>query len=590
MPASNPKPPVAYRFDDVVVERDNFRVLKSGQAKTLEPRAFDVLIFLLDHRGRVVEKQELFDRVWKETFVSDGALTRIVNQIRHAVGDDPASPRYIETVHKRGYRLIADVEDGGSTTLESIPEEHTLASLAILPFANLNADPDEDYFVDGMTDLLITDLSKIGALKVISRTSAMHYKNTSRPLPEIARELNVDAVIEGSVLHVGERVRITAQLISAATDQHLWAESYERELSDVLALQSEIAQTIAGEVRVVLTHVDRARLAKVHRVNPEAHLAYLKGRYFINKGSPDAAWKAIEYFQLAIEKDPHYAIAYAGLADGFGLLAMRGCVAPREVLPKLREAAVKAVQMDDTLSEAHAVMGKLRFYCDWDWPAAEHELKLAIELSPNDTLARLPYSYYLATTGRFDEATAEIKRAWELDPFSLPINVVVGWQFYVSGQYNRAIEQWQKTTEMEPDCSLPHWMLLRVFGLMTMYEEALAEACKAFSLLVNPDVLEALENGDAHSGFKGAMDRAAQTLAAQSEIGYVKPKDVALLFVHAGREDKAVEWLERAYAERHPALFSVGVEPDWQKLHRQSRFQALLQRVGLRAIIPANNN
>ncbi|HSB07909.1 MAG TPA: winged helix-turn-helix domain-containing protein [Blastocatellia bacterium] len=354
---------ITYYFDDVAVDCDNFRVLKRGEAKAVEPRAFDVLIYLIEHRGRVVEKQELFDQVWKETFVTDGALTRIIKEIRQFIGDDAGSPRYLETLPKRGYRFIAFVEEVPSAAGEA-PEQgavESIDSLAVLPFANLNADPEQDYFVEGITDLLITDLGKIGALKVISRTSVMQYKQARKPLPEIAEELRVKAVVEGSVLRVGERVRITVQLIEAATDRHLWAESYERDLRDVLALQSEVAQAIAREIQVALTPEEKVRLASVHPVNPEAHLAYLKGHYFLEKYSPDSIMKAIDCFQLAIEKDPNYAAAYAGLAYVYGVFVMAGFAPPRETIPKARAAVLKAVEMDDTLADAHSSWAESSF-------------------------------------------------------------------------------------------------------------------------------------------------------------------------------------------------------------------------------------
>lgn len=309
--------PVIYCFDDVVIERDNFRVLKRDQARTLEPRAFDLLIYLVEHRGRVVEKGELFDQVWKQSFVTDSALTQEIRQIRRAIGDDADAPQYIETIPKRGYRFIAEVHEAGTQTVVT-GQSQVFDSLVVLPFANLNADPEQDYFVEGITDLLTTRLGKLRTLKVISRTSAMQYKDTRKLLPQIARELKVKAVVEGAVLRVGERMRITVQLIEAATDRHVWAESYERDLRDILSLQNEVAYTVAGRIRVSLTPEEQARLTPVRPVNPEAYEAYLKGRYFYNKWSPGCCWKAIEYFQAAIDKDPNYAAAWAGLADTYG--------------------------------------------------------------------------------------------------------------------------------------------------------------------------------------------------------------------------------------------------------------------------------
>jgi TolB-like protein len=585
-----------YHFDDVAVDRETFRIHKGDQTRTLTPRAFDLLVYLIEHRNRVVQKQELFEEIWKEAFVTDNALTRAIKDIRRVIGDDADAPRYIETVPKRGYRFIAEIETPQETKLEALKTKTGLIdvanvgiqavhSVAVLPFANLNADPEQDYFVQGMTDLLITDLSKIGSLKVISRTSVMGYKGVRKPLPEIAQELNVDAVAEGSVLRVGERVRITVQLIEAATDRHLWAESYERDLHDVLTLQSELALSIAREIHVTLTPEEKLRLASARAVNPEEHVAYLKGHYFLNKYSSDGALKATDYFQLAIEKDPNYAAAYAGLADAYGMLAFWGFTSPREVIPKVRAAVLKALEMDDTLGEAHSVLARLMFYCDWDWVAAEREFKRAIKLNANDTDARLAYSFELAVMGRLDEGMEQIRRAWELDPLSLVANCVVGWHFYASRRYEEAIAQWQKTVEMEPNFFISHRDLWRVFWLKRRYEAALDECRKAFTLLGHREVVKAIEDGYAESGYKGAMRQAAETLVAHSNERYVPPSDIALFCVHANERDEAIDWLEKAYEGHDLKLYTVGVEPDWESLHPDARFQALLQRLKLPVVV-----
>lgn len=373
--------PPTYFFDDVVVESSNFRVLKRDQVRTLEPRAFDLLIYLIEHPGRVVEKQELFEQVWKQSLVTDSALTQEIKQIRRALGDDAGAPRYIETVPKRGYRFIAEVNKAASRAEDAATDHFQIFdSLAVLPFANLNADPEMDYFVEGITDLLITDLGKIKSLKIISRTSAMQCKGTLKPLPQIAEELKVRAVIEGAVMRVGERVRITVQLIEAATDQHVWAECYERDLSDILSLQSELAKTVAEKIRVRLTPEEKARLDWRPQIHPEAYEAYLKGKYFLLKFIPGGPQKAIQHFQFALEKEPDYAAAYAALADAYGHLGFLGAVHPNEVVPKIKTAAMKALEMDDTLSEAHTVLGKHKFYYDLDRLAADWRQEVSLAL------------------------------------------------------------------------------------------------------------------------------------------------------------------------------------------------------------------
>lgn len=577
--------PSTYFFDDVVVESDNYRVLKRDQAKMLEPRAFDLLIYLIEHRGRVIEKEELFEQVWKRSFVTDSALTQEIKQIRRALGDDADAPRYIETVPKRGYRFIAKVNEPTSRIKEAAAEHsQVFDSLAVLPFANLNADPELDYFVEGITDLLITDLGKIKSLKVISRTSAMQYKGAPKPLPQIAEDLKVNAVVEGAVMRVGERVRITVQLIEAATDQHVWAECYERDLGDILSLQNELAQTVAEKIRVKLTPEEKVRLASHPRVQPEAYEAYLKGNYFLLKFIPGGPHKAIEYFRFAIEKEPDHAAAYAALADAYGHLGFWGVVPPSEINPKIKAATLKALEIDDTLCEAHTSLGKIKLYNELDRLAAEREFKRAIELNPNDIGARTIYALCLATMGRLDEALTEIKRTHELDPLSIPVSAIVGWHLYALGRYEEAIEEWQKTLEMEPNFALSHWFLWRVYRLKGMFDEALSEFFR-LPLLYNGEVMDAAKGGYAKSGYRRAMRLAAEKMAEQAKDRYAPPMHIAMLYAHAEENEQAIEWLERAYDVRDPKLISVGVEPDWESLHPSPRFQKLLQRFGLPEIV-----
>jgi TolB-like protein len=573
--------PAVYLFDDVLVETGNFRILKSNQARTLEPRAFDLLIYLIEHSGRVVEKEELFEQVWQRSFVTDSALTQEIRQIRQALGDDAAAPRYIETVPKRGYRFIAAVNETASKVKEVVAAQvEVFDSLAVLPFANLNADPELDYFVEGITDLLITDLGRIRSLKVISRTSAMQYKGACKPLPQIARELRVKAVVEGAVLRAGERVRVTVQLIEAATDQHVWAECYERDLRDILSLQNELSETIAAKIRVRLTPEEKARLASRRQIHPEAYEAYLKGNHFLLKFIPGGPQKAIEYFQFALRKEPAWAAAWAALADAYGHLGFWGIAPPNEIAPKIMAAALKALELDETLCEAHTVLGKHRFYYELDRVAAESEFRRAIELNPGDIQAGTIYALCLATMGRLEEALAEIRRTHQLDPLSIPVSAIVGWHLFALGRWDEAVEEWRKTLEMEPDFALSHWFLWRVYRLKGMFAEALNEF-NHLSLLYNREVMEAAQKGCAQSGYRGAMLRAAGQMAAQANDRYVPPMHVAMLYAHAEEPDRAAEWLERAFEAHDPKLVSVGVEPDWDSLRSSPRFQRLLYHFGL---------
>ena len=325
-----------------------------------------------------------------------------------------------------------------------------IKGLAVLPLENLSRDPEQEYFADGMTEALITDLAQIRALRVISRTSAMQYKGAKKALLEVARELNVDAVVEGSVLRSGDRVRISAQLIHAATDHHLWAKSYERDLRDILALQSEVARAIVDEIKIKLTPREQTHLARIRPVNPDAHEAYLKGRYQWNKFTEEGLKESIEYFKRATDIDPTNALSYAGLANSYSKLALFSYLAPSDACPRGKAAATKALELDNKLAEAHTAFGLIKFFFEWDWAGAEQEFKHAVELNPNSVDALVPYSEYLLLTGRFDEGIAAGKRALELDPLSSAANLNLGWAYFEARRFDASIAQIKKTLELNP--------------------------------------------------------------------------------------------------------------------------------------------
>jgi TolB-like protein/Tfp pilus assembly protein PilF len=453
-----------------------------------------------------------------------------------------------------------------------------IQSLAVLPLANLSGDPQQEYFADGMTEELITDLSKISALKVISRTSMMQYKGTKKPLPQIAKELNVDALIEGSVLREGGQVRITAQLIQASTDQHLWAESYQRDLRGVLALQGDIASAIAEKVRAVLTPAERALLTRARPVNPEAYEAYLKGMQYWYRLAPQDLDTALEYFELALKKDPNYAPAHSGVALVWMGRQHMGYTAPREAGPKMKAAALKAIELDNTLAQAHYSLACVNLYSEWDWAGAEVEFKRAIELNPNYPDARALYSNYLMIMKRPEEATAQIQRALELDPFNAMFH---GWHaanLTMAGRYDEAIAEFRKALRASPDLAFAHWMISDIAFSKAMYEESLAEM-KAY-YAGDREVEDALTQGYAQSGYRGAMRRAADTLAGRGRKSYVLPSDVAGLYVWAGEKAQALEWLEKALEVRDPNLPSMlNGDPTFETLRSDPRFQDLLRRM-----------
>ncbi len=459
-----------------------------------------------------------------------------------------------------------------------------IKSLVVLPFDNLSGDKDQQYFTDGMTDELIAHLAKIRSLRVISRTSSMEYKDTHKSLSQIARDLNVDAVVEGTVLRSGNQVRITAELVQTATDRHLWAETYESQLGDVLGLQSRVASAIVNEIRVNLTPEEKHRLASSRPVSGESYEDYLKGRYYWNKRSQEGLTKAIEYFQLAIEKDPNYALAYAGLADCYSIIgsAIVGTVPSQDVAPKAKDAAVKALQLDDTLAEAQTSLATVRFNYDWDWAGAASGFQRSIELNPSYATAYQRYSLYLMAMGRTNESLAEMTRARELDPLSISMNFSLGWRLYMARKYDQAIEQLQNTLEMDPDFALPRMVLGQAYEQKKAFPQALAELQKAVRISHDsPQMLGALGHAYGASGNRSEAEKVLAKLMEQSRKQYVSPFYVAIVYVGLAENDKAVDWLEKAYTDRSNAIVFSKVDPQLDPLRSTPRFQPLLHRLGL---------
>src|SRR5271166_2725097 len=462
-----------------------------------------------------------------------------------------------------------------------------IKAIAVLPLANLSHDPEQEYFADGMTEQLITDLAQIGALRVISRTSAMRYKGSDKPLPEIARELNVDGFVEGSVMRAGDRVRITAQLIHAATDQHIWAKSYDRDVSDVLALQSEVARAIADEVQAKLTPQERARLARARPVNPAAHEAYLKGRYSWARTTEESVRKSIEYFSEAIAKDERYALAYAGLADAYNQLAnpILEIVPQGAVIPKVQAAATKALELDDTLAEAHISLGRIKFYYDWDWAGAEKSFRRAIELSPNYPYAHHVYALLLSALGRHTEAIHQSTLAQESDPVSPLVNGVAGLIYCFARQFGTAEEQLRKTLLFEPNFMFAHWILGGLCLVpMGRYDEAIVELQKAIALSGNVAHPRGLL-GYAYAKM-GRRDDALRTLEELEELSrqrYVAPVSKAFTYSALG-DERMWQELEEAYQQRSSSLVWARVFPHWDEVRLQPRFQDLLRRMNFPAV------
>jgi TolB-like protein/DNA-binding winged helix-turn-helix (wHTH) protein len=592
---------------------------KDSRKIALPPKAFGVLEALVGHPGEVVTREDLRAKLWPaDTFVEfDDGLNHAVKKLRQALGDSSENPQFIETLPRHGYRFMASVEamhipESGSAPRHRIiiaavvasvgllavaavlvafdigglrshlfpyPNEPPIRSLAVLPLSNLSGDPQQDYFADGMTDALTTDLAKIRAVKVISRTSVMRFKGVKKPLPEIARELGVDGILEGSVQRSGGRVRVTAQLVRVPSDTHLWAQSYERDARDVLALESEIARSVAREIKVALTAEESSHLTRVRSINPEAYEAYLKGQSHWYQLSPEHLDTALEYFELALRKDPNYARPYVGVANVWLMRGDAGSMAPREAFPKARAAVMKALQLDDTLAEAHITLANIVGLHDLDWPQAEREFRRGIKLNPNSADGHFMYADYLISTKRVKEWDREIHRTLELDPFNPFFQCFYGWHLVYLHRLDEAVTQFRKVLATVPNFSSAHMGLWGAYYKKGMYREAFEEARTFFAVLGDHEVEDALTRGYATGGYTRAMHLGAEVLAARSRRSHVPGVRIARLYAHAGDKDEAIRWLQKAYDAGETPITHLGVAWDWDFLRDDPRFQDLLRSI-----------
>jgi TolB-like protein/DNA-binding winged helix-turn-helix (wHTH) protein/Flp pilus assembly protein TadD len=629
------------RFGAFEADRHTGELTKRGKHVRLQEQPFRLLAMLLERPGELVTREELRNRLWPQTTVDfDHGLNKAISKIRDALGDSADNPRFVETVAGRGYRFLADVtevhdarqeiaetdlampaelEPLGSIELGTLairlPRAHAwslygfgfglalflalaialpwifgpwgrppsaIRSLAVLPLENLSGDASQEYFADGMTEELITDLGQISTLRVISRTSAMTYKKTRKPLAEIARELNVEAVVEGSVLRSGDHVRISAQLIEAPADRHLWAESFEGDISDTLALQSSVARTIAGQIRATLDRQEQAALDKSKAVNPEAYEAYLKGRYFWNKRTGDGLKRAIAYFGDAIEVDPNYAKAYSGLADAYALSGdwEYGVLSPQEAFGQARAAATKALTLDDSLGEAHTSLAFALDLYGWDWQAAEKEYEQAIKLSPGYSTLHLWYGWHLMVVGRTSEGVLELRKAESLDPLSLIVGADLADALCIARHYDESMEQSRKTLELDPNFAVGHYELGQALVQKQRANEAIVEFQKAIALSGHSSAFDSnLAYAYAVFGQKAEATKILAELATTSEKNHSADANIALIYVGLGDNDQAMIWLEKAYEARFNP--SILLRPAWDPLRSDARFKDLRRRIGL---------
>jgi TolB-like protein/Tfp pilus assembly protein PilF len=460
----------------------------------------------------------------------------------------------------------------------------TIDSIAVLPFENLSGDPEQEYFTEGMHDALITELSKISALKVISRPSAMRFKNSDKSIPEIAKELGVKGLVAGSVLQEGERIRITIQLIESNTERNLWAEKYDKNYRDILSLHSEVARDIAQEIKINVTSGDNDRLLQEHQVNPESYKAYLLGRFHVRKLRGDGILKGIEYFQQAIEKDPDFALAHAWLSRAYALQAVMTPTEPMKAFPRAKAAAIKALEIDDALAEGHLALAWVLAAYDWNWKGAEVEYKRALELNQGLGETHRNYGWYLAWMGRFEEAIAEAKRALEIDPLSVYIRRTMGVVLYSAGLYDQAIEEHKRALDMEPFFEIVHADLGRVYVQKGMYSKAILELQEAVALSKNRTGVRAEYQGQlgyayAVSGNRDEALNILEELIEKSKQMYVSPLCIAYVYVGLGMKEDAFEWMERAYEIHDGNIVLLNVWPMWDSVQADPRFQDLLRRV-----------
>ncbi len=459
-----------------------------------------------------------------------------------------------------------------------------IRSVAVLPLANFSHDPEQEFFADGMTEQLITDLSKIRALRVISRTSVMQYKGTQKQLPAIARELNVDAVVEGSVMRVGDRVRITAQLVQAASEQHLWAESYDRDLRDVLSLQGEVARNIAAEIRITLTPDEQARLTG-RQVDPEVYQLYLRGQFYANQDSEKPRREAIEFFQQAIKKNDRFAPAYAGLALAYSSLAST-YAPPHEVMPKAKAAAVRALDLDETLSEAHTALANVHLFYDYDWTGAEKELKRAIELNPSSAAAHDLYGNYFTALKQFEQGLAEGRRAHDLDPLSLLIVGDVLNTLIDARRFDEAIAECRKALEREPNFATAHMVMGLALAEKRQFPEALAAMRKAYQIDPNPTLSLMLAQVQAASGNRVEAEKLVLQVEEMAKRRYVCDFEIAQVYTVLGEKDQAFRWLNLGKKQQCDCLVWLQAEPWMDPLRIDPRYSELVKRVFGRAPAP----
>lgn len=563
-----------YEFGPFRLDAGGRLLFRDRQRLALTPKAVELLIALVEAGGRPLTREELLQKIWADTVVEEGTLTSHVSQLRKALGDE-----HIETLSKRGYRFIGSVEEITDSSAQDGPKR---VMLVVLPFENLSGDNKHDYFSEGLTEEMITQLARLSPenLGVIARTSSMQYKSTAKSVQQVGHELGVSYALEGSVRRSADRVRITAQLIQVSDECHVWADTYERNLGDILVLQRDVAQAIARQIQIKLTPREQKRLASARSISPQAHESYLRGRHFWYQRTEEGMRKSIECFQQAIDRDPNYAVAYDGISDAYVMLACRGVIPAAEAFHKAKTAARQALQIEHDLGEAYASLAHVRLH-DWDWVGLEEDFRRALDLNPGHTIAHYWYAEYLMARGRSEESVARVKYAQELDPINPVLNASVGMILYLARRSDQAVEELRKALEIDANHFLLHFRLGLVYCEKEgMHLEAIDEMEKAVSLSGrSTETLIGLAQAYGIAGKVRAMQEIIDELKSASR--YVSPYDVARTYACLNEKEKSFAWLEKAYTEHNPDLIELKMEPCFDSVRSDPRFTDLLRRIDL---------
>lgn len=636
-----------YEFGPFRVDALRRRLLRQGNQVRLPAKAFEILLVLLEAKGRLVKKDELMQRVWPDTVVEENNLTVNISALRRSLSESPGEHRYVVTVPGRGYQFVAEVRqlrgersreseqelsnqvaeisavaqsNGAASQTSSFSRAEGIGgkmnrhkqrvllllapvlaiaivvsyfaysrhlaggskprttSIAVLPFANETGDANAEYLSDGISESLTNSLSQLPGIKVAARSSVFKYRGKDSDLQEVAKALGVEAILTGKVTQRGENLAISVELVDASDKTQIWGEQYDRKMSDLLEIQREIAREIVEKLKLKVPS-EANQPAKHYTDSNEAYQFYLKGRFYWDKRTAEALQKSIEYFNKAIDKDPHFALAYAGLADSYVVPANR--LPPREAMPKAKAAAIRALELDETLAEAHVSLGRVFASYDWDWTSAEKEYKRAIELNPRYATAHQWYGGYLSVVGHSNEAIAERKRALELEPLSLIINFELGLSYYYARDYDRAIEQFQKTLELDQYFPAAHNFLPAAYEQKGMYKEAIDEFKQSIPLTRRGESMAGLGHVYAVSGRRGDAGILLGELKQTFGREYLPASNIALIYAGLNEKDQAFDWLNKAYEQRAFQLQWINLDPRWDNLRSDPRFQEILRRMGL---------